>query len=68
MSPYRLRSQLEEIAKLEEEHGLCGVRFSLKDPKTRYTTADIVDQAKRVIDHVIDLSSRLDKIPRRGIL
>jgi hypothetical protein len=65
-TPYHLRYELEEMAKLEEEHNLCGVRFCLKHPEITYTASDIVRPARQVIDHVIDLSSRLGEIPLIG--
>jgi hypothetical protein len=68
MTPYHLRSELEEMAKLEEKHQLCGVRFCLKDPEVTYTASEIVRPARQVIDHVIQLSERLEEIPliRKG--
>ena len=58
-----LRGKLEEIARLEREHGIIGVSILPKEGQGTILTRDMADHVISVIKEAVEVTSDPSKIP-----
>lgn len=61
LEPQSLHQKLEEIAKIEEEHGLLGVSIQLKDPSLPLQTDQVVDYVLATLEKTVELIEQRER-------